>query len=271
MALDVAMGGSTNTILHLLAAAREAGAGFGLKEIDELSRRVPCLCKVAPSSDATTWRTCTGPAASRPSWASWTAAGLLQPRRAHGAQRLAAAFLDAWDLRSPSVTAGGASSCSTPRPGGVRTTEPFSQTARWDSLDTDRADGCIRDLAARLHRRRRPGRPLRQPGPGRRDRQDRRRAGGAVAFSGPARVFESQEDAVDGILGGEVERGRRGGDPLRGAQRRPRHAGDALPDQLPQGQGPGPGLRPDHRRPVLRRHLAGCPSATSRRRRPRAG
>ena len=78
MALDMAMGGSTNTILHLLAAAHEAGVDFGLKEIDELSRRVPCLCKVAPShGERTTSRTCTARAASRPSSASCDRGGLL--------------------------------------------------------------------------------------------------------------------------------------------------------------------------------------------------
>ena len=73
MALDVAMGGSTNTVLHLLAAAQEAELDFTMDDIDQLSRRVPCLSKVAPNGDATTWRTCTAPAASPPSSASWTA------------------------------------------------------------------------------------------------------------------------------------------------------------------------------------------------------
>ncbi len=72
MALDVAMGGSTNTVLHILAAAREAEVDFGLAEIDAVSRGVKTLCKVAPSS-TTTWRTYTGPVGSRPSSASWTA------------------------------------------------------------------------------------------------------------------------------------------------------------------------------------------------------
>jgi dihydroxy-acid dehydratase len=70
IALDVAMGGSTNTVLHLLAAAREADLDFDMADIDAISRRVPCLAKVAPNSPTTTWRTCTGPAASRPSSAS---------------------------------------------------------------------------------------------------------------------------------------------------------------------------------------------------------
>jgi dihydroxy-acid dehydratase len=73
MALDISMGGSTNTILHLLAAAQEAGVDYGLAEMDAKSRQVPCLAKVAPNvarTRPTTWRTCTAPAASQPCWAS---------------------------------------------------------------------------------------------------------------------------------------------------------------------------------------------------------
>lgn len=70
VALDVAMGGSTNTVLHLLAAAREAELDFSVADIDAISRRVPCLSKVAPNSPSTTWRTCTAPAGSRRSSAS---------------------------------------------------------------------------------------------------------------------------------------------------------------------------------------------------------
>ena len=75
MTLDIAMGGSTNTVLHLLAAAHEAGVDFTMRDIDRLSRRVPVLCKVAPAVATSTWRTCTAPAASWRSWASSTAPG----------------------------------------------------------------------------------------------------------------------------------------------------------------------------------------------------
>src|SRR5215468_3146417 len=134
MALDVAMGGSTNTILHLLAAAHEAGVNFGLKEIDELSRRVPCLCKVAPSSSyhvedvhrAGGIHTILG---------ELDRAGLLNQsvHTVHGSPL--SDFLDAWDLRSPSVT-GEARELFHAAPGGVRTTRPYSQGARWAALDT---------------------------------------------------------------------------------------------------------------------------------------
>src|SRR5712691_2565381 len=205
MALDVAMGGSTNTILHLLAAAHEADVDFGLKEIDELSRRVPCLCKVAPSSSyhlEDVHR-----AGGVPSiLGELDRAGLLNRgvRTVHSSSLRE--FLDGWDLRSSSVS-DEAVELYHGAPGGVRTTRPYSQSARWDTLDTDLVAGCIRDaphaytadgglavLSANLA------------------------PDGAIVktagvpeelwtFSGPAVVFESQEDAVAGILGGAVSAG----------------------------------------------------------------
>jgi dihydroxy-acid dehydratase len=205
MALDVAMGGSTNTILHLLAAAHEAGVDFGLKEIDELSRRVPCLCKVAPSSSyhvedvhrAGGIPTILG---------ELDRAGLLNRgvRTVHGASF--AEFLSAWDLESSSVT-DEAVSLYHAAPGGVRTTKPYSQSAQWSSLDTDRSGGCIRDAAhayttdgglAVLYGNLAPdGAIVKTAGVPEEIWQ----------FSGPAVVFESQEDAVDGILNGLVAAG----------------------------------------------------------------
>jgi dihydroxy-acid dehydratase len=201
MALDIAMGGSTNTILHLLAAAHEAGVSFGLKEIDELSRRVPCLCKVAPNGSyhvedvhrAGGIYTILG---------ELDRAGLLNQsvHTVHGAP------ISDWDLRSSSVLPE-AVELYHAAPGGVRTTKGYSQSVRWDSLDRDAAAGCIRDVAhaytvegglCMLYGNLAPD-------------------GGVVktagvpeelwTFSGPARVFESQEDAVDGILGGRVKAG----------------------------------------------------------------
>ncbi|HMD24097.1 MAG TPA: dihydroxy-acid dehydratase, partial [Streptosporangiaceae bacterium] len=139
MALDVAMGGSTNTILHLLAAAHEAGVNFGLKEIDELSRRVPCLCKVAPSSAyhlEDVHR-----AGGIPSiLGELDRAGLLNRgvRTVHS--RSLREFLDEWDLGSESVS-DAAVELWHAAPGGVRTIRPYSQSARWETLDTDRSDG----------------------------------------------------------------------------------------------------------------------------------
>jgi dihydroxy-acid dehydratase len=201
MALDVAMGGSTNTILHLLAAAHEAGVDFGLKEIDELSRRVPCLCKVAPSSSyhvedvhrAGGIHTILG---------ELDRAGLLHRAvsTVHGAP------ISDWDLRSGSVRPEAAELYHA-APGGVRTTRPYSQSSRWENLDTDVENGCIRDVAHAY-----------TPDGGLSVLFGNLAPDGAIVktagvpselfeFRGPARVFESQEDAVDGILGGAVTAG----------------------------------------------------------------
>ena len=201
MALDVAMGGSTNTILHLLAAAHEAGVDFGLKEIDELSRRVPCLCKVAPSSSyhvedvhrAGGIPTILG---------ELDRAGLLNRavHTVHG-QPIAS-----WDLRSGSVSAE-AVELYHAAPGGVRTTKGYSQSARWESLDLDASAGCIRDAA---HAYTKDGGLAVLYGNLAPDGAIVKTAGVPEelwTFSGPARVFESQEDAVSGILSGLVTAG----------------------------------------------------------------
>jgi len=206
MALDVAMGGSTNTILHLLAAAHEARVGFGLKEIDELSRRVPCLCKVAPSSDRYHVEDVHRAGGIPAILAELNRGGLLN-RQVHTVHSASLAeFLDAWDLRSPSVTAD-AVELFHAAPGGVRTTRPFSQASRWTNLDEDREHGCIRDMP---HAYTRDG--------GLAVLYGNLAPEGAIVktagvpeelwrFTGPAKVFESQEAAVEGILGGRVEAG----------------------------------------------------------------
>jgi dihydroxy-acid dehydratase len=201
MALDIAMGGSTNTILHLLAAAREAEVDFGLKEIDELSRRVPCLCKVAPNGSyhvedvhrAGGIYTILG---------ELDRAGLLNRsvHTVHGAP------ISAWDLRSESVLPE-AVELYHAAPGGVRTTKGYSQAARWESLDLDAAAGCIRDVA---HAYSVDGGLCMLYGNLATDGAVVKTAGvpeELLTFSGPARVFESQEDAVDGILAGKVSAG----------------------------------------------------------------
>ncbi len=201
MALDIAMGGSTNTILHLLAAAHEAEVDFGLKEIDELSRRVPCLCKVAPNGSyhvedvhrAGGIYTILG---------ELDRAGLLNRsvHTVHGAP------LSAWDLRSESVLAE-AVELYHAAPGGVRTTKGYSQSARWETLDEDPVSGCIRDVA---HAYTADGGLCMLYGNLATDGAVVKTAGVPEelwTFSGPARVFESQEDAVDGILNGRVGAG----------------------------------------------------------------
>ena len=205
MALDVAMGGSTNTILHLLAAAHEGEVDFGLKEIDELSRRVPCLCKVAPSSNyhvEDVHRAGGIPAI----LGELERGGLLNTSARTVHSDSLRDFIDAWDLRSGSVD-DEAVELYHAAPGGVRTTRPYSQSARWESLDTDRESGCIRDIdhaytadggLAVLYGNLAPeGAIVKTAGVP----ED------LFRFEGTARVFESQEDAVDGILGGAVSGG----------------------------------------------------------------
>jgi dihydroxy-acid dehydratase len=205
MALDVAMGGSTNTILHLLAAAHEARVGFGLKEIDELSRRVPCLCKVAPSSSyhvEDVHRAGGIPAI----LGELDRAGVLNHTVHTVHSPSLREFLDRWDLRSPSVSPE-AVELFHAAPGGVRTTRPYSQSTRWADLDTDRDEGCIRDakhaysadggLAVLYGNLAPEGAIVKTAGV----LED------LLTFTGPARVFESQEAAVEGILGGRVAEG----------------------------------------------------------------
>jgi len=205
MALDVAMGGSTNTILHLLAAAHEGEVNFGLKEIDELSRRVPCLCKVAPSSNyhvEDVHRAGGIPAI----LGELDRAGLLN-RDVHTVHSPSlGAFLETWDLGSDQVS-DEAVELYHAAPGGVRTIKPYSQSARWDSLDTDRVGGCIRDVA---HAYSADGGLAVLTGNLATDGAIVKTAGvpdELWQFSGPARVFESQEAAVDGILGNVVKAG----------------------------------------------------------------
>ncbi|HEV2932604.1 MAG TPA: dihydroxy-acid dehydratase [Streptosporangiaceae bacterium] len=205
MALDVAMGGSTNTILHLLAAAHEGGVDFGLKEIDELSRRVPCLCKVAPSSSyhlEDVHRAGGIPAI----LGELDRAGLLNRgvRTVHSASLRE--FLDEWDLGSSSVSAEAVELWHA-APGGVRTIRPYSQSSRFQTLDIDRAGGCIRDAP---HAYTADGGLAVLYGNLAPDGAIVKTAGVPEelwTFTGPAVVFESQEDAVAGILGGAVRAG----------------------------------------------------------------
>ena len=206
MALDVAMGGSTNTILHLLAAAREAGVDFGLKEIDELSRRVPCVCKVAPATAKYHVEDVHRAGGIPAILGELDRAGLLNRtvHTIHGDSL--GAFLDASDVRSSSVSAETLELFHA-APGGVRTTQPYSQNTRWDDLDLDRAEGCIRDAE---HAYTKDGGLAVLYGNLATEGAVVKTAGVEEAlwtFSGPAVVFESQEDAVEGILGDRVKPG----------------------------------------------------------------
>jgi dihydroxy-acid dehydratase len=202
MALDVAMGGSTNTVLHLLAAAHEAGVNFGLKEIDELSRRVPCLCKVAPNSPEYHIEDVHRAGGIHTILGELDRGGLLNTNvhTIHGRP------LSDWDLRSGSATEE-VREMYHAAPGGVRTTKAYSQSARWEELDLDAEKGCIRDVA---HAYTKDGGLAVLYGNLATDGAIVKTAGVPEelwTFTGPAKVFESQEDAVDGILSGRVEAG----------------------------------------------------------------
>jgi dihydroxy-acid dehydratase len=205
MRVDIAMGGSTNTVLHLLAAAREGAVDFGLDAIDGLSRVMPCICKVAPSS--TYHMEDVHRAGGIPAiMGELNRAGLLD-RGVHAVHAPGLEqWLAEWDVRGGAATRQAVELFSA-APGGVRTTEAFSSTAVWDSLDTDAAVGCIRSAAT----------PYSADG-GLAVLRGNLAPDGAIVktagvptelltFRGPARVSESQEDAVEAILGGRVRPG----------------------------------------------------------------
>ncbi|HLK43539.1 MAG TPA: dihydroxy-acid dehydratase [Thermoleophilia bacterium] len=210
MALDVAMGGSTNTVLHLLAAAQEAGVGYGLKEIDATSRRVPCIAKVAPNRASLTktyYMEDVHRAGGIPAiLGELNRAGLLD-RDVHAVHSPTLdSWLGAWDIRgeSPSETAVELFHAA---PGGVRTTEPFSTDNRWDKLDTDSENGCIRSVPNAYTK---DGGLAVLWGNVATDGAIVKTAGVAESiwdFRGPARVFESQESAVEAILADQIVEG----------------------------------------------------------------
>lgn len=199
VALDVAMGGSTNTVLHLLAAAREAELDFGVADIDAISRRVPCLAKVAPNSPQYHMED-VHRAGGIPAILGELDRGGLLHRDVHSVHSPSLEqWLAEWDVRGGSARPE-AVELFHAAPGGVRTTEPFSTTNRWSSLDTDAAGGCIRDVAhaysadgglAILHGNLAPdGCVVKTAGVPEE----------CLTFRGPAKVFESQDDAVEAIL-----------------------------------------------------------------------
>ncbi|MEV4395278.1 dihydroxy-acid dehydratase [Nonomuraea sp. NPDC049607] len=206
MALDVAMGGSTNTILHILAAAREAEVDFGLKEINEISLRVPCLCKVAPATSKYHVEDVHRAGGIPAILGELDRAGLLHRDVPTVNGGTLADTLAAWDVKSPSALPE-ATDLWHAAPGNVRTVKAYSQDNRWDSLDLDRAEGCIRD---RAHAYSADGGLAVLYGNISRDGAVVKTAGvdeSIWKFSGPAVVFESQEQAVEGILGGQVKEG----------------------------------------------------------------
>ncbi|WP_279104980.1 dihydroxy-acid dehydratase [Gordonia paraffinivorans] len=206
MALDVAMGGSTNTVLHILAAAQEGEVeGFDLSTIDEISRKVPCLSKVSPNSDyhmEDVHRAGGIPAI----LGELRRAGLLDETTTTVHSPSLAKFLDDWDIRGGKAV-DEAFELFHAAPGGVRTTEPFSTNNRWNSLDTDAAGGCIRDIE---HAYTTEGGLCVLRGNLAPDGAVLKTAGideDLWHFEGPARVVESQEEAVQVILSKTIQAG----------------------------------------------------------------
>jgi dihydroxy-acid dehydratase len=205
MTLDVAMGGSTNTVLHILAAAQEAEMDFTMKDIDDLSRKVPCLTKVAPNGiylmeDVHR-------AGGIPAILGELRRGGLLNEDVHTVHSPdMASWLDAWDIRSGKTTPE-AIEVFHAAPGCVRSATAFSQSERWESLDTDAANGCIHDiehahstdggLAILYGNLAVRGCVVKTAGVDE----------SILTFSGPALVVESQDEAVDVILKGKVKPG----------------------------------------------------------------
>ena len=206
MTLDIAMGGSTNTVLHLLAVAQEAGADFNMKDIDELSRKVPCLCKLAPNTQKYSVQECGRAGGILGILGELQKGGLLHTE----AQRVDGMTLgDA--IAKYSIT-GNTIDAEADRiyhsaPGRRFSIVMGSQDAQWESLDTDRENGCIRDIE---HAYTKDGGLAVLFGNIAQDGCVVKTAGVDASlwhFSGPAVVFDSQEDACDGILGGKVNSG----------------------------------------------------------------
>ncbi|MEU9506390.1 dihydroxy-acid dehydratase [Micromonospora sp. NPDC048170] len=206
VALDVAMGGSTNTILHLLAAAREAEMDFDVADIDAISRRVPCLAKVAPNSPQYHMEDVHRAGGIPAILGELNRAGLLN-RDVHAVHSPSLErWLADWDVRGGSATPEAAELFHA-APGGVRTTEPFSTTNRWSSLDTDAAGGCVRDLA---HAYSADGGLAILRGNVAPEGCVVKTAGvpeECLTFRGPAKVYESQDDAVEAILNKRIVAG----------------------------------------------------------------
>jgi dihydroxy-acid dehydratase len=203
--LDIAMGGSTNTVLHLLAAAHEAEVDFTMRDIDRLSRRVPVLCKVAPSIADVHLEDVHRAGGVMAILGELDRAGLLHTGLPTVHAATMGEALDRWDVkRTASDTV---HSFYRAAPGGVRTMEAFSQEERYDTVDTDRAAGVIRDAG---HAFSKDGGLAVLHGNLALDGCIVKTAGvddKSLVFSGPACVFESQDAAVSGILGGEVKAG----------------------------------------------------------------
>ncbi len=205
MTLDIAMGGSTNTVLHLLASAQEGGIDFTMADIDRLSRKVPHLCKVAPSTQKYHMEDVHRAGGVVGILGELERAGLLHTKVRNVLGMSLAELLEAYDVtRGASVMV---KDFYRAGPGGIRTTKAFSQDCRWPDLDVDRQEGCIR---SKEHAYSQDGGLAVLSGNLALNGCIVKTAGvdeSNLVFSGPAKVFESQDDAVAAILGAEVKAG----------------------------------------------------------------
>jgi dihydroxy-acid dehydratase len=205
MTLDIAMGGSTNTVLHLLAAAYEGEIPFTMQDIDRLSRRVPVLCKVAPSVPDVHLEDVHRAGGVMAILGELDRADLINRGLPMVHSTSIEDALNRWDIsrtKSESVR-----TFFKAAPGNVPTQVAFSQDRRFDEVDTDRAKGCIRDLA---HAFSKDGGLAVLTGNLALDGCIVKTAGvdeSILKFEGPARIFESQDAAVEGILGGKIKAG----------------------------------------------------------------
>ena len=205
MALDIAMGGSTNTVLHLLAAAQEGDIDFDMTDIDRMSRQIPHLCKVAPSTPKYHMEDVHRAGGVIGILGELNRAGLLNSQTRTVLGLSLEEQLTQYDIKQTQDRA--VIDFYRAGPAGIRTTQAFSQDCRWDEVDDDRVNGCIRTkeyaysqdggLAVLQGNIALDGCIVKTAGV---DESN-------LTFQGPAVVFESQDDAVDGILGGKVKAG----------------------------------------------------------------
>ena len=205
MCLDIAMGGSTNTILHLLAAAQEAGVDFSMADIDVLSRRVPQLCKVAPSTPLYHMEDVHRAGGVMAILGELARGGLIDTNASTVHSETMAQALADWDIAATQNDA--AQKLFAAGPGGIPTQQAFSQATRWPSLDLDRAGGCVRDVK---HAYSQEGGLAVLFGNIAEDGCVVKTAGvddSILTFTGPAHICESQEAAVADILEDRVSAG----------------------------------------------------------------
>ena len=206
MTLDIAMGGSTNTVLHLLAVAQEAGVDFTMSDIDRLSRKVPCLCKLAPNTQKYSVQECNRAGGIFGIMNELDKGGLIHREVLRVDGWTIGEQLQRYDITRTTVDPE-ANRIYKSAPGGHLSTRMGSQHAQWDTLDTDREHGCIRAME---HAYTKDGGLAVLFGNIAQDGCVVKTAGvdpSIWIFRGPAKVFDSQEAACEGILGGQVQAG----------------------------------------------------------------